>query len=114
MKSRFVQESTGDYLYFAANQTFTIASAKVQLFPTAAGTFDFILNTTPGYTDGQLFTFRHDGSGTADRIISFAKNGAGMRLNADRTLRRAGEYLTLRRSASGAVWVEHAYMGQGA
>ena len=110
----FNQISVGDFLYFAANQTFTIASAKVQLFPTAAGTFDFILDTAPGYTDGQLFTFGHDGSGSADRIVSFAQNGSGMRLNATRTLRRAGEYLTLRRSDSGAVWVEHAYMGQGA
>ena len=34
-----------------------------------------------------------------------------MKLNATRTLRRAGEYLTLRRSDSGAIWVEAAYGG---
>ena len=100
-------------LFFAADQTYTIISRGVNLYPTAAGTFNFVLNTTSGYTPDQLFTFYHDGSGLADRIVSFAKNGAGMRLNADRTLRRGGEYLTLRRSDSGSVWVEHAYMGQG-
>lgn len=110
----FRETGNTHFLYFSTDQTYTIGSRTVTLYPTAAGTFNFVLDTAPGYTEDQLFTFRHDGSGTADRIVSFAKNGAGMRLNADRTLRRAGEYLTLRRSASGAVWVEHAYMGQGA
>ena len=34
-----------------------------------------------------------------------------MKLNATRTLRRAGDYLTLRRSEAGGVWVEAAYVG---
>ena len=110
----FRQNGNPDYLYFAANQTYTVASRSVNLYPTAAGTFNFVLNTAPGYSPDQLFTFHHDGSGAADRIVSFAQNGAGMKLNATRTLRRAGEYLTLRRAEQGAIWVEHAYMGQGA
>ena len=112
--SGFREGGNVHFLYFAADQTYTIGSRAVTLYPTAAGTFNFTLNTAPGYTEDQLFTFRHDGSGSADRIVSFAKNAAGMTLSADRTLRRAGEYLTLRRSGSGATWVEHAYMGQGA
>ena len=60
---------------------------------------------------GQEFTFFHDGSGAGDRIVSFAQSGAGMKLKATRTLRQAGDFLTLRRSASGAVWVEAAYVG---
>ena len=98
-----------NYLYFATDQTFTITSRSVNLYPQAAGTFNFALNTAPGYADGQEFTFFHDGSGSADRIVSFAQNGAGMKLNATRTLRRVGEYLTLRRVVG--LWVEAAYVG---
>ena len=100
-----------DYLYFSTDQTFTIASRSVNLYPQAAGTFNFSLNTAPGYIGGQEFTFFHDGSGAGDRIISFAQSGAGMKLNATRTLRRAGEFLTLRRAELGATWVEAAYGG---
>ena len=100
-----------DYLSFSTDQTFTIASRSVNLYPQAAGTFNFSLNTAPGFMGGQEFTFFHDGSGAGDRIVSFAQTGAGMKLNATRTLRRAGEYLTLRRSDSGATWVEAAYGG---
>ena len=82
------------------------------LYPTGAGTFNFILDTTINYTAGQEFTFYHGGGGT-DRIVSFAQNGAGMKLNVTRTLRRVGEYLTLRRAPFTSHWVEHAYMGQG-
>ena len=100
-----------DYLYFSSDQTFTIASRMVNLYPQAAGTFNFSLNTAPGYTGGQEFTFFHDGSGTGDRIVSFARTGAGMKLNASRTLRRAGDFLTLRRAEAGAIWVEAGYSG---
>ena len=105
----FNQYGNPDYLYFSTDQTYTIASRIVNLYPTGAGTFNFVLNTARGYTQEQLFTFYHDGSGSADRIVSFAQNGAGMRLNATRTLRRAGEYLSLRRV--NGYWVEHAYVG---
>jgi hypothetical protein len=100
-----------DYLYFSTSQTFTIASSTVNLYPQAAGTFDFTLNPVPSYMGGQEFTFFHDGSGAGDRIVSFAQSGAGMRLNATRTLRRAGDYLKLRRSEAGATWVEAAFVG---
>ena len=100
-----------DYLYFSTDQTYTIASRSVNLYPQAAGTFNFSLNTAPGYMGRQEFTFFHDGSGAGDRIVSFAQNGAGMKLNATRTLRRASDYLTLQRSEAGAVWVEAAYVG---
>ena len=107
--SGFRATGNQDYLYFTTDQTFTIASRSVNLYPQAAGTFNFALNTAPGYADGQEFTFFHDGSGSADRIVSFAQNGAGMKLNATRTLRRTGEYLTLRRVVG--LWVEAAYVG---
>ena len=100
-----------DYLYFSTDQTFTIASRSVNLYPQAAGTFNFSLNTAPGYMGGQEFSFFHDGSGAGDRIVSFAQTGAGMKLNATRTLRRAGEYLTLRRFDASGTWVEAAYVG---
>ena len=100
-----------DYLYFSTDQTYTIASRSVNLYPQAAGTFNFSLNTALGYMGGQEFTFFHDGSGAADRIVSFAQNGAGMKLKATRMLRRAGDYLTLRRSDNGAIWVESAFVG---
>ena len=101
-----------DYLYFSSDQTYTIGSRSVNLYPQVAGTFNFALNTAPGYMAGQEFTFFHDGSGAGDRIISFAQSGAGMKLNATRTLRRAGEYLTLRRSEAGAIWVEAEFVGE--
>lgn len=100
-----------DFLYFSTDQTYTIASRSVNLYPQAAGTFEIALDTAPGYMGGQEFTFFHDGSGAGDRIVRFAQNGAGMKLKAIRTLRRAGDYLTLRRSDAGAVWVEAAYVG---
>ena len=109
--SGFRATGNQDYLYFSTNQTFTIASRSVNLYPQAAGTFDFAINPVPGYMAGQEFTFFHDGSGAADRIVSFAQYGAGMKLNATRTLRRAGDHLTLRRSDQGAVWVEAAFVG---
>jgi len=94
--------------------THTITERAVNLYPTGAGTFNLGVTDAIAYTHGQRFRFMHDGSGSADRIVSFAKNGTGMRLSADRTLRRAGEYLELEYSAHGAIWVEAAYMGQGA
>ena len=109
--SGFQQSGNPDFLYFASDQTYTIASRSVNLYPTASGTFNFDLDTAPGYTPDQLFTFYHGGGGSADRILSFAQNGAGMKLNATRILRRPGDYLTLRRSSSGTVWVEHAFVG---
>ena len=102
-----------NYFYFGANQVYLPSRRDVILTPTGAGTFDFTMDTSRAFSDQQLFTFRHDGSGSTDRIVSFAKNGAGLRLAADRTLRRAGEYLRLRYSIFGATWVEDAYMGQG-
>ena len=109
--SGFRATGNQDYLYFSTDQTFTIASRSVNLYPQAAGTFNFNLNTAPGYAGGQEFTFYHDGSGSGDRIVSFAQNGAGMRLKATRTLRRAGDFLTLRRSDNAPTWVEVNYAG---
>ena len=103
---------TSAFIYFNTDQTYRIDNPSVILYPTGAGTFNFVLDTTINYTAGQEFTFYHDGSGSADRIVSFAKNGAGMKLNADRTLRRAGDYLTLRRAPLTSHWVEAAYVGE--
>ena len=107
------QDTYSGFLYFNTDQTYRIDNPSVVLYPTGAGTFNFILDTTINYTAGQEFTFHHGGGGT-DCIVSFAQNGAGMKLNATRTLRRVGEYLTLRRAPFTSHWVEHAYMGQGA
>ena len=110
--SGFRASSFDDFLYFSSDQTFTISTRSVILYPQAAGTFEFVLNTAPGYMGGQEFTFFHDGSGAGDRIVGFAQNGAGMKLKARRTLRRAGDYLKLRRADAGAIWVEAEFVGE--
>ena len=102
------------YDYFAGDRSYSVNFAAMNLFPVAAGTFNVVLDNTLGYVTGQRVRFVHGGGGTVDRIVRFAKSGAGMALQADRTLRRGGEYLVLEWSALGATWVEAIYVGQGA
>ncbi|MCA1661998.1 MAG: hypothetical protein LC648_07495 [Novosphingobium sp.] len=102
---------SGEFLSFSSDQVYAIGSRAVTLFPQANGTFTFTL-ATAGYQHGQRFRFIHDGSGGGARIVRFAKDGGGLKLNAERTLRGAGEYLELEYSAYGAVWVERAFCGQ--
>ena len=105
------------YDYFAEDRSYVVSYAAMNLFPTAAGTFNASLDNTFGYLNGQRVRFVHGGGGgpgTSDRIVRFAKSGAGMALQADRTLRRAGEYLILEWSAQAGAWAEAAYVGQGA
>jgi hypothetical protein len=65
----------------------------------AAGTYDIGIDLTYDYVQGQRIMFsmsqgKWNGS-TWETILNFAKNGTGMMLNSDATLRRPGEFLLL-------------------
>lgn len=100
----------------SANKAYDILTASMSLNPTVDGTANITINTTYGYANGQRFRFFMDavaGAQSGARIQAFAKNGAGLRLNADRTVRRFGEFLELQYDANSGKWCEAAFLDQG-
>jgi hypothetical protein len=88
-----------------------VESAAVTAFHGGTGTIDIALDTAHGYAHGQRFTIHYSGNDSS-KVFAFARNGAGMRLNADRTLRRTGEYLALAYDKDAGLWCEVGYLDQ--
>ncbi|MEO6041364.1 MAG: hypothetical protein ABIP41_05650 [Croceibacterium sp.] len=107
------QPGGGPGEYVAADTIYTPAWPCMAAYMNGTGTFNITLATTYGYAEGQLVTILY-WAGATNQILAFAKNGAGMRLNADRTARRPGEHLTVRWSVLAGKWLEHHVVDQGA
>ncbi len=78
-------------------------------YQAGAGTYNITLDNTYTYAFGQRVIFYHGGGGANDRILSFAANGTGLKLPADRLLRTAGDLLEL--EWNGSVWQEVRFTG---
>lgn len=101
----------GTYDHLSSDRSYRVQWPVLLASPTAAGTFNIGLDMSYGYVEGQRVRFVHAGGGSSDRILSFARDAAGLMLSTDRTLRRAGEYLELEYSSAAGKWVEAAYTG---
>ena len=101
----------GTIATWSADTAHKVESAAVTAFHGGAGTLSIAMDTTHGYAHGQRFTVHYAGN-DASKVFVFARNGGGMRLNADRTLRRPGEQLTLEWNKDLGLWCEAAYLDQ--
>lgn len=101
--------TSSEPLFISTNHTLAVAHRTYTLYPDV-GTFAFALSAGATFTPGQRVRFVH-GANDADKIVTFAPTGAGMKLNALRSLRRTGEYLELEWSIYGNTWVEAGFLG---
>jgi hypothetical protein len=99
----------GAIAIWSASTAHKVESAAVTAFHGGSGTIDIAIDTANGYAHGQRFAIYYSGNDSS-KVLAFARNGAGMRLNADRTLRRTGEYLALAYDKDAGLWVEAAYL----
>ncbi|PLK27034.1 hypothetical protein [Novosphingobium sp. TH158] len=98
----------GAYDYPAADKVYDVSWAAMVLFP-AAGTWNITLNSTYGYADGQKVLFYH-GDPAPGKVVNFPAAGAGLKLQRDRKLYAAGDFLELRYDAVLSRWVEERYV----
>lgn len=101
----------GPVATFATDTAHRVESAALTVFHGGSGTLNVTMDLTHAYAHGQSFTFRYAGNDPS-KVLAFAKNGAGLRLNADRTLRRNGEFLTLDYDKDIGLWREAGYLDQ--
>jgi hypothetical protein len=101
----------GSIVTWSASTAHRVESAAVTAFHGGAGTLDIAMDTTHGYAHGQRFTIHYAGADES-KVLAFARNGAGMRLNADRTLRRTGEFLALEYNRDLDLWCEAGFLDQ--
>ena len=96
---------------FTGDTAYRVAGSSAVVFHGGTGTIDVTMDNAWDYAHGQRFTFHYAGSDPT-KVLAFARNGAGMRLSADRTLRRPGEYLTLGYNRDLELWCEVGYLDQ--
>ncbi|MEO6152970.1 MAG: hypothetical protein ABIT09_09090 [Croceibacterium sp.] len=100
------------YDYINSSRSYKPLWHQIAAIASAAGSYTLTLDNTYGYADGQRIRFFYGPGGYA-ATLTFAKNGAGLMLNADRTMRRTDEFLELRWSSLTSKWQEAGYLDQG-
>lgn len=92
-----------------ASKALDILWPAAQIEPANTGICNVTINTAYSYATGQRVRFIYNSNTNA--CISFARDGSGMRLKKNRSLRRRGEMLELEYRSEVGLWVEVAYNG---
>lgn len=92
-----------------ASKALDILWPAAQIEPANTGICNVTINTAYAYATGQRVRFIYNSNTSA--CIAFARDGSGMRLKKNRSLRRRGEMLELEYRSEVGLWVEVAYNG---